>query len=160
MENRMGKEKKVERLLVPYVEDKFPEKAEEKSFERLKKGGKLFLLHITDEAMARSIRYRTGQLGEKSEILKTFKNTQEKIQKEIAKEHAEKVKKKASKHGISIKPLYVVGNPAEEVLEAADRYSVELILVERLREKVLEVLLGDGMGYIREKAPCRILTVS
>lgn len=76
----MNKKEKVEKALVPYFGDRHPEKALKKALERLQKGGKLYLLHIIDEASTRSIRYRAGQIGEDSEIVKTLKETQEKFE--------------------------------------------------------------------------------
>lgn len=156
----MAEEKKVESALIPYFGDRFPESAKKRALERLKKGGKLFILHIVDEAPTRSIRYRSGQIGEKSEIVKTFKETQEKIQKENAEEIADRVKEEAAKHGVSVEPLYTIGDPADEVLETIDEHSIDLVLVERLREKLAEIFLGDEIDYLCEKASCEVLSVS
>lgn len=155
----MAKEK-VKRALIPYFGDKIPEKAQKKGLERLKKGGELFLLHINDEAPTRSIRYQTGQMGEESEIVKTFRETQKKVQEKSAKKYAEKVKNEAAKQGISVKPLYTQGDPAREVLKAIEKHNIELVVVEKLREKISELFLGDEISYLCEKAPCEVLPVS
>ncbi len=151
---------KVNRVLIPYLGRKLPKKAQKKALDRLEKGGEIFLLHILDEAPTRSIRYRTGQMGEKSEIIKTFKETQEKVQESAAKDYAEDVKKVAAKKGISVKPFYASGSPAEEILKAVEKYSIELVIIEKLREKMPEILLGDEIEYLCDKVACEVLTVS
>lgn len=160
METRMQEEEKVERALLPYFGSRLPKKAQEKALNRVKKGGKLFLLHIVDEAATRSIRYRTGQIGEESELVKTFKETQERVQKSAAKGHAEELKKRAAKRGVSVEPLYVSGDPADEVLKVIEEHSIDLVLVERLREKIAEIFLGDEIDYLGDEASCEVLTVS
>lgn len=156
----MNSEEKYERILVPFFGDEIPEKAQEKAIERTKKGGKIFLLHITDEAPTRSIRYKTGQLGEDSELIKTFRETRRKVQEDAAEEFIEQAKKDAAKHGISVESLFVVGDPGKEVLEAVDEHSIQLVVVESLREKITELFLGDEIKYIKKKAPCEVLSVS
>lgn len=156
----MPEREKVERALVPYFGDEFPEKARKEALKRLKKGGKLFLFYIVDEAPTRSIRYRTGQIGEESEIIKTFKKTQEEVRKRSAEEYAEKVKDEAAKRGVSIESLYASGDPAEEVLKAVDEHSIQLVILEKLREKIAEIFLGDEIDYLCERAPCEVLPVS
>ncbi len=150
---------KVERVLIPYFGKNPPEKAEKEAFKKLKKEGKLFLLHILDEAPTRSIRYRTGQMGENSEIIKTFKETQEKVQRERAEEYTEKAKEKAAKHGVSVKTMFTSGNPGEEVLDAVGEYSIDLLIIERLRDKMVEVFLGKEVDYLCSKAPCKVVTI-
>lgn len=150
---------KFERVLIPYFGRDPPEKAEQEAFKNLEKGGKLFLLHILDEAPTRSIRYRTGQMGENSEIIKTFKETQERVQKKVAEEYAEEAKERAAKHGISIEPLYTAGNPGEEVLEAIDEHSIELVIIEKLRERIVEIFLGKEIDYLCDEAPCEVKTI-
>ncbi|MFP4005649.1 MAG: universal stress protein [Candidatus Hadarchaeia archaeon] len=154
MENR-----KVERVLVPFFGEELPKKAEEVALDRLNKGGKIFLLHILDEAPTRSIRYRTGQMGEESEIIKIFKKTQEKVQEKSAKEYAEKVKKKAAKKGVSTKALYVSGNPTKEVIKAAEQYSIDLVLIEQLRDRMAEIFLGKEIDFICGKLSCEVKTI-
>ncbi|KXA89974.1 hypothetical protein AKJ61_01695 [candidate division MSBL1 archaeon SCGC-AAA259B11] len=63
----------VERVLIPYFGENLPKRAETRALEKLEKGGELFLLHILDEAPTRSLRYRTGQFGDGSEMVKTFR---------------------------------------------------------------------------------------
>ncbi|KXA98936.1 hypothetical protein AKJ39_00060 [candidate division MSBL1 archaeon SCGC-AAA259J03] len=150
---------KVKRALIPYFGEKLPKKAHKRALDRLKKGGKLFLLHIVDEAPTRSLRYRTGQMGEESEIVKTFRENLKKAQEKSAEKYADRIKKKAAKQGVSIEPIYVTGNPAEEVLKAIDEHSIELVLIERLREKISEVFLGDEIDHICKNAPCEVITV-
>lgn len=156
----MAEEEKVERALVPYFGGGLPRKAEKKALERLKKGGKLFLLHIVDEAPTRSIRYFTGQMGEKSEIVKTFRETQERVQERSAEEFVEEVKEEAAKHGISVESLFVSGDPAKEVLKAIDDHSIQLVAVEKLRGRIEEIFLGDEINYLCKTAPCEVLPVS
>lgn len=151
--------KKVEKVLIPYFGKELPEKAEEEALENLEKGGKLFLFHILDEAPTRSIRYRTGQMGENSELVKTFKETQEKVQKKIADEYVEEARERAAKHGVSIKALYAAGNPGKKVLEALDEYSIDLVIIEKLRGKMAELFLGEEIGYLSDEAPCEVKAV-
>lgn len=89
----MSEENKIERILIPYFGENLPKKAEEKAFEKLEKEGKIFLLHITDEAPTRSIRYRTGQMGEESETIKIFRETQKKFRKKQPKNIRKRSKK-------------------------------------------------------------------
>lgn len=156
----MVEEEKVDKALIPYFGEELPKKAHEKALERLKRGGKLFLLHITDTAPTRSIRYQTGQMGEKSEIVKTFRENLQKVQEKAAEEYAEKVKKEAAKRDISIETLYITGNPADEVLNAIKKYSIDLVLIEQLRGKITEVFLGDEINYVCEKAGCEVVSLS
>ncbi len=153
-------QEKVEKTLVPYFGRSFPKTAFEKALTKTKKGGKIFLVHIIDEAPSRSIRYRTGQIGEESEIVKTVRETQKKIQNKSAKEFAEDAKKKAAKYGISIVPMYVSGDPAQEVLKAVEENSIELVLVKNLRERLFEILHGKEINYLRKKAACKVQEIS
>ncbi len=156
----MAKNKKIKNALIPFFGNEHPEKAGEKTLERVKKGGKIYLLHIVDEAQTRRIRYTTGQLGEESEIVKTIKESQEKIQEMAADDYTEKMKNDAAKKGISIKSIYVSGDPAQEVLNAIDKYSIELVVVEKLREKIDEIILGDELDFLKENAPCEVEIIS
>ena len=161
--NRMTEEEKsnkVERALIPYFGEGYPEKALGKTIERVKKGGKIYFLHIIDEGPTRSVRYMTGELGDDSELVENVKEAREKLQKKATEEHTKKAKKEAAKYGISVEPLRVTGDPAEEVLKAIEEYSIQLVVLEKLREKIAKLLLGDETGYLKEKAPCEILTVS
>lgn len=152
--------KKVERILIPYFGENLPEKAEARALERLEKGGKLFLLHIIDEAPTRSLRYRTGQIGEDSQIIKTFRKTMKKVQEKEAKEYAEKVKSRAARKGISVEPLFAAGSPGEETLKAVKEYSIQLVIVESLRDRVTEIFAGDEVNYICHNAPREVETIS
>lgn len=156
----MGCEEKVEKALIPYFGEKHPEKALKKALPRIQKGGKLFLLHITDEAHTRSIRYTTGQLGDESEMVKTYRETLKKAQKKAGEEFAEDTKKEAAKRGVSIEVIYVEGDPAQEVIKAIEEHSIELVVVEKLREKVPELFFGDEIDYLSDEAPCEVLTIS
>lgn len=93
-------------------------------------------------------------------MIKTFRKTQREVQEEAAREYAEEVKEEAAKQGISTEALYTSGDPAKEVLEAIDKYSIELVVVEKLRERLFELFLGDEIDYLCRKAPCEVLTVS
>lgn len=154
----MSKEK-VERVLIPYFGTDRPTRAQEEALRRLKKGGKLYFLHITDKAPAKSVRYKTGDLGEKSELIQNIQEAQKELQEKFAGDYAEKAKIDSAKKGVSTKPLYVVGKPAEEVLKAIEEYLIQLVVVERWRGKIAEVFLGDGVKYLKEKAPCKVLTI-
>ncbi len=99
-------------------------------------------------------------MGENSEIIKTFKETQERVQKKVAEEYAEEAKERAAKYGISIESLYTSGNPGEEVLKAVDEYSIDLVIIERLRGKMAELFLGREIDYLCDKASCEVQTVS
>lgn len=151
---------KIERVLIPYFGENLPKKALVRALERLGKGGKLFLLHVVDEAPTRSLRYRTGQIGEDSKIIKTFRETMEKVQEKEAKEYAEEVKSKAAKKGISVKALYSAGSPGEETLKAVKEHSIQLVIVESLRDQVTEIFAGDELDFICRNAPCEVETIS
>lgn len=151
---------KVERVLIPYFGENLPEKAEERALERLEKGGKIFLLHIVDEAPTRSLRYRTGQIGENSQVIETFRETMKKAQEKEAKKYAEKVKSRAALKGISVEPLFTTGSPSEETLKAVGEHSIQLVIVESLRDRVTEIFAGDEVNYICHNAPCEVETVS
>lgn len=150
---------KVESTLIPYFGTDRPTKAQEEALKRSKKGGKIYFLHITDEAPTKSVRYKTGELGEESELIQNFREAQKKLQEKIAEKFAEEAKVNLAKKGVSVELLYVAGNPAEEVLKAIEEYSVQLVVVERLREKMAEVFWGDEVNYLKEKAPCEVLIV-
>ncbi len=156
----MDDEKKAEKALIPFFDDVLPEKAREEALKRLKKGGKLYLLHITDEADTRSIRYMTGQLGEKSEVIKSFKEAKKKVQKQAAQELVEKTKEEAAKQEISIETRFVEGSPSEEVLKAVEEFSIDLVVVEQLRQKLDQIFFGDEINYLEEKAPCEVIILS
>ncbi len=156
----MNDEKKAERALIPFFGDVLPEKAREEALKHLKKGGKLYLLHITDEAPARNIRYMTGQLGEKSEVIKSFREAQKKVQEQAAQELAVEIKDEAAKKGVSIETKFVEGPPSEEVLKAIEEFSIDLVVVEQLRQKLDQIIFGDEINYLEDKAPCKVITVS
>lgn len=46
------------------------------------------------------------------------------------------------------------------MLEVIDEYSIDLVLVERLREKLAQIFLGDEIEYLCEEATCEVLPVS
>lgn len=82
-----------------------------------------------------------------------------KLQEKAAGECAEEVKMDSAEEGVSIEPLYVAGTPAKEVLKAIEEYSIQLIVIGELREKIAELLWGDTAKYLEEKAPCEVITV-
>ncbi len=149
-----------ERVLIPYFGGKLPEKAENRALKKLKKGGKLFLLHIVDEAPTRSLRYRTGQIGEDSQIIKTFRKTMKEVQENKAEKYVDGVEKRAAQKGISVKTLFATGSPGEETLKAVNEHSIQLVILEVLRDKIIEIFAGDEVNYISDKAPCKVETVS
>lgn len=151
---------KVESALVPYFGDNLPEKSKEKALECLKKGGKLYLLHIVDEGTTRSIRYMTSQLGEESQLIQNFKEAKKKLQESSARDFIEETKKEAAKRGVSIESIHVEGEPTEEVLKAVEKHSIQLIVVEQMREKIVEIFLGDEINFLKENVPCKVITVS
>ncbi len=96
------------------------------------------------------------ELGEESEIIKTVQKAQKDLQKEATEEFIEDETDK----GVSIESKFVKGAPTKEVLKAIEEYSIDLVVLEQLRQKKDRILFGDQMGFLREKAPCRIITVS
>ncbi len=151
---------KVERVLIPYFGENLPEKAESRALEKLKKGGKLFLLHILDEAPTRSLRYTTGQIGDESEIIKTFREIMKHAQEKKAKDYLKGVKKRAAKKGISVEALFTSGSPGEETLKAADEHTIDLIILEHVRNRIDEIFVGDEISYISDNAPCKVESIS
>lgn len=152
-------EKKVERALIPYFGTDRPSKAQEEALKRLKKGGKLYFLHITDEASTKTVRYMTGDMGEESELIQNVQEGLKDLQEEVAEDYAEEAKMESAKKGVSIEPLYVAGDPAEEVLKAIEEYSIQLVVLERLREKIAEIFWGDEVKYLEERVPCEVLII-
>ncbi len=152
-------EKKVDKVLIPYYGDYLPKKAEEKALDRLKKGGELFLLHIIDDAPTRILRYQTGQIGEDSETIKNFEETMEDVQEKEAREYVEEVKKRAAKQGISVTPLYVSGSPGSETIRAVEENSIQLVVIEKLRDRLTEIFVGNDLDYIRREVSCEVQTV-
>lgn len=155
----MSKKKKVKKALVPYGENR-AQKALEEALRRTKKGGELFLLHITDEGRTRNVRYTTGQLGTENETIKSVRKGIKKTQKKATKEYTETAKEKADERDISVKLISVIGDPAKEILKVIEKYAIQLVVVQNLRDRMSEILLGDEIGYLKEKAPCEIITVS
>lgn len=155
----MSKGKEVKRGMVPYGENR-PKKALEEAIERIEKGGKLFLLHITDEGQTRNVRYTTGQLGTENETIKSVREGIIKSQKKAVEEYTEMAKEEATKNGISAELVFVIGDPAEEVLKAIEEYGIQLVVLQSLRDKMSEIFLGDEINYLKEKAPCEVITVS
>lgn len=151
---------KIEKVLIPYTGEKLPKNAEEEALNKLEKGGKLFLLNIVDEAPKRSLRYRTGQIGEKSQIVKTLKETMSETQEKEAEEYLEEVKERAATKGISVENIYAEGSPGEETVKAVDEHSIQLVIIEKIRSKLTEFFAGDEVDYIDSKVPCGIETVS
>lgn len=156
----MAKKEKVERALIPYFGDKLPEKSKEKALKYVKKGGKLYLLQIVDEGATRRLRYMTSQLGEDSELIQNFKEAKKKLQESSAEGFAEGTKKDAAKKGVSMETIQVEGEPMEEILKAIEKYSIQLVVVEQMREKIAKIFLGDEVKFLKENAPCKVLTVS
>lgn len=152
--------KKFERVLIPYFGENLPKKAEARALEKLEKGGKLFLLHILDEAPTRSLRYRTGQMGEDSQVIETFRKTMKKVQEKEAKKYVEEVKSRAAKKGVSVESLFSSGSPGEETVKVVKEHSIQLVIVESLRDRVTEIFAGDEINYICSNVPCEVETVS
>ncbi|KXA97847.1 hypothetical protein AKJ37_02145 [candidate division MSBL1 archaeon SCGC-AAA259I09] len=150
--------KKVRKILVPYFGGKLPKKAEEEAFNRLEAGGELYLLHIFDEESTRSFRYMSGQRDE-SDLLKTAGESIKGLQEKEAEKYVEKVKSRAEKKNFNVSALYTSGDPAEETLKVADERSVQLIVVERLRDSVTSVFLGSEINRLKNDAPCDVITV-
>ncbi|KXA98153.1 hypothetical protein AKJ37_01125 [candidate division MSBL1 archaeon SCGC-AAA259I09] len=65
----------------------------------------------------------------------------------------------AAKKGISIELLFAVGNPTKEVIKAIEEHSIQLVVIESLREKISEIFWGDEVKYLKERAPCEVLTI-
>jgi nucleotide-binding universal stress UspA family protein len=62
--------------------------------------------------------------------------------------------------GIDAERVNLIGNPAHEILEFAERTGVELIVVGRSgRGAVRRFLLGSVAGRVVEHAPCDVLVV-
>ncbi len=154
----MNDRKKVKNILIPFFEAQPPEKAYKEALKYLKEDGNLYLLHIMDDACTRSVRYMT-ELGEESEVVKSFQEAEKDLQEGVTEEFVGKEEEETDE-GVSIETEFVKGDPAEEVLEAIEEYSIDLVVLEQLRQKKDRILFGDQMGFLREKAPCRIITVS
>lgn len=147
-------------VLIPFFGSKRPDKALEEAIGRVKENGKLYLFHIADDALTRSIRYNTGQLGDDNELVGTFRKSQRKLHEKTAKRYEEEVKKAVTDRNISVELLSVEGDPAIEVLKAIKEYEIDLVVVEGLRERVAEIFHGDEIKFLKDKAPCDVLTVS
>jgi len=154
----MNNKKKIKNVLIPFFGVHPPEKAYSEAIKYLRGGGGLYLLNILDEASTRSLRYMT-ELGEGSEIVKSFQKGQKDLREGGIEEFLEKVEEKAGKK-ISIETKFVKGDPAEEVLKAIKKYSIDLVVLEQLRQKKDRILFGDEMDFLRKKAPCQVITVS
>lgn len=154
----MSDKKKVKNVLVPFFEAQPPKKAYKEALKHLKEDGKLYLLHIMDDASTRSVRYMT-ELGEESEVVKSFQEAERDLQEEVTEEFVGGKEEEVDK-GFSIETEFVKGDPAEEVLKAIEEYSIDLVVLEQLRQKKDRILFGDEMDFLRERAPCRIITVS
>ena len=159
MERTYMQKEKVKRALIPYFGTQRPNKAQEEALKRLEKGGKLYFLHVIDEAPTKSVRYMTGELGEESELIQNLQESQEELHKKVAEEYTEEAKMVSAKKGVSIESIQATGNPAEEVLKAIEEYSIELVVLEKLREKIAEVFWGGEERYLKNKAPCEVITV-
>ncbi|KXB05399.1 hypothetical protein AKJ49_00875 [candidate division MSBL1 archaeon SCGC-AAA382A03] len=149
--------KKVENILIPFSEVHPPGKAYDEARKYLKKGGTLYLLHILDDASTRSVRYMT-ELGEESEVVKSFQKAQKDLQEGETEDFAEKEEGK-TEEDFSIKTKFIKGDPAEEVLKAIEEYSIDLAVVEQLRQKKDRILFGDEVDFFRKKAPCKVITI-
>lgn len=154
----MSDKKKVKNILIPFFEVHPPEKAYKKALKHLKKDGTIYLLHIMDEASTRSVRYMT-ELGNESELVKTFQKAKEDLQETETEQFVEDEGTEAEE-GVSIETKSVEGPPAEEVLKAIEEYSIDLVVVEQLRQKKDRILFGGEMDSLREKASCEVITMS
>ncbi len=154
----MPEKSKLKRVLVPYSGMGLPVNALTKAIESLDEKGELFLLHVIDEAPVVDLSYQTGQ-SEYSELIKIFRETQRKVQKNYAREVSKEIKKEGSKHKITVTPLYAIGDPAEEVLKIVSEYSIQLVVIEKLRDRIVEIFHGDEINYLCERAPCEVLRV-
>ncbi len=153
----MSVKNKVKSVLIPFLEVHPPEKVYKEGLKSLKENGKLYLLHILDDASTKSIRYMT-ELGEESEVVKSFQKAQRDLGEAGIEEFLEKKRAEGEK-GVSIETKFVKGDPAEEVLKAIEEYSIDLVVLEQLRQKKDRILFGDEMDFLREKAPCQVVTV-
>jgi len=153
-------EEKFERILIPFFGDYFPKKAKEKAIDLIDSGGELYLLHIVDEAASRSIRYTTGQLGKDNGFYKSYKESLEELQEMDVEEFVEKIRAELGDLDVSIESIFVSGDPAQETLKAIEKHSIDVVIVERLRERMAEFFLGEEIELLKDKAPCRVIEVS
>ncbi|KXA92396.1 hypothetical protein AKJ64_03280 [candidate division MSBL1 archaeon SCGC-AAA259E17] len=144
-------------MLIPLFGIHPPEKAYRKALKCLKKDGKLYLLHVLDDASTRSVRYMT-ELGEVSEVVKSFQRAQRDLRKGETEEFVEEAEEETEK-GVSMETKFVKGAPVEEVLKAIEEYSIDRVVLEQLRQKKDRILLGDELDILRKKAPCQVITV-
>lgn len=150
----------IKRGLVPFYGTKPPKKAHKEALKYLKKGATLYLLHIVDTAPVKLMRSDTGQIGERSKIIRTFEKSLRETQEEAAQKYVEEVKKDTAKKGVSIKDIYAEGDPAEEVLGAVEKYSIDIVIIERLRGQIPEIFFGAETNYIEKRAPCKVKAVN
>lgn len=150
----------VERVLVPFFGGIPPKKAREAALKRTKKGGKLFILHVADETMIRKLKNMWGQVGEKSEIVKNVRESQENIQEDASENFFKKTRREAAKQGVSVEPIYRKGDIVDATLEAISENNIQLVVMERIKERVAELLLGDELKTIKNEAPCEALILS
>ncbi|MFP4005971.1 MAG: universal stress protein [Candidatus Hadarchaeia archaeon] len=143
-------------ILIPFPGTEIPAKAEDKALELLDKDGSIYLLNIVDEGPKKIVGHMTGQLSDESEIVQNFEESRKKLQEKKAKEYEENLEKKAAEHSVAVKLLFTTGDPAEEILKVIDEYSINAIVVERLRDGLTELIHGDELNYLTENAPCRV----
>ncbi len=153
-------EEKVDRILIPFFGDYLPQKAKKKALDLIEPRGEIYLLHIVDEGTSRSVRYTTGQLGEDDEFVKSVKESLEELRETDIEEFVEGMRKEIEKRNVSVESVFVSGDPAEETLKAIEEYSIEVVIVERLRERMAEVFLGEEIDFLKDKASCKVIEVS
>jgi len=154
----MNNKEKVKNILIPFSGVDTPKEAYREALKHLKENGKIYLLHILDDASTKSVRYMT-ELGEESEVIKNFQKAQKNFQEGVTEEFVEERGEEAEK-GVTIENKFVKGGPTEEVLKAIEEYSIDLVVLEQLRQKKDQILFGDERDLLRKKAPCRVITVS
>lgn len=152
-------EKRIKKILIPFLGTEIPTKAEDKALQLMSNGGTIYLLNISDEGPKKTVRYMTGLLGENSDLVKNFEESRKRLHEKTAKEHEEELEGEAEEHSVSVELLFTSGDPAEEVLKAIEEYSIQVVVVEKLREGITGIFHGDELDYLIDNAPCRVLTV-
>ena len=81
-------------------------------------------------------------------------------QQDTGKKAVNMVKKEGKKMGVEVETLVVEGNPAEEILIAAEERDIDIIVMGTLgRTGIQRLLLGSVAEKVIRHAPCPVFVV-
>jgi nucleotide-binding universal stress UspA family protein len=152
------------KILVPYDGSKYAEKAldDAVNIAEFVKGSEIIIINVMEEILTPPVifpsRVRHYKTGEDTTLSTYFRDLQTDMRYKTT-ETLEKIRQKYE-NSVKIRAVVLVGQPADKIVEFANRQNVDLIVMgSRGRKGISRILMGSVSRNISDKAKCSVMIV-